>query len=75
MTQLLLPGIAPERLREWVAELVGPAGEEPTIDDVAEALAAAIEDELGFAVRIEKPTEAARMCAAAVAKATRKEGT
>ncbi|MGA2068319.1 MAG: hypothetical protein ABSG86_25325 [Thermoguttaceae bacterium] len=75
MTQLLLPGIAPEPFREWVAELVGPAGEEPTIDDVAEALAAAIEDELGFTVRIEKPTEAARMCAAAVAKATGKEGT
>ena len=30
----------------------------PTIDEVAEALAAAIEEELGFVVRIETPTEA-----------------
>ena len=75
MRQLLLPEVEGGDAQSWIVEFLGPAGEAPTIDDVAEALAAAIEDELGFAVRIEKPTEAARTCAAAVAKATGKEGT
>ena len=75
MRQLLLPEVEGGDAQSWTVELLGPAGEAPTIDDVAEALAAAIEDELGCAVRIEKPTEAARTCAAAVAKVTGKEGT
>ena len=63
MRQLLLPEVEGGDAQSWTVELLGPAGEAPTIDDVAEALAAALEDELGFAVRIEKTTESAPMSA------------